>query len=253
MVRGNKSGKNQLLVFISIFSISLLIGVFLSPSCVGPEDKSFIEKHIMPDTVMINGKIIQVDAADSIAEAIAIRGGKIMAVGSNKMVKKLIGQNTQVIDLKGMTATPGLIDSHCHFSGTSMLYVLDMSYPAVQKIADAQEEIKAKIETMKPREWVRARGWDEGKLSELRYIYASDLDPVSPNSPVWITHTMGHYGTANSYALKLANINKNTPDPPGGTIDRYPDGTPTGVLKESAQNLVGRLIPRFTLEQVEKA
>jgi len=252
MVRGNKSGKNQLLVFISSFFISLLIGVFLLPSCVGPEDRSFIEKYLMPDTVMINSKIIQVDAEDSVAEAIAIRDGKIMAVGSNKMVKKLIGQNTQVIDLKGMTATPGFIDSHCHFSGTSMLYVLDLSYPAVQKIADVQQKIKAKIETMKPGEWVRGRGWDEGKLSELRYIYASDLDLVSPNNPVWITHTMGHYGTANSYALKLAKITKNIPDPPGGTIDRYPDGMPTGVLKESAQNLVGRLIPRFTLEQVEK-
>ena len=84
MVRGNKSGKNQLLVFISIFFISLLIGVFLLPSCVEPEDKSFIEKHLMLDTVMINSKIIQVDAEDSVAEAIAIRDGKIMAVGSNK-------------------------------------------------------------------------------------------------------------------------------------------------------------------------
>lgn len=84
MIRGNKSGKNQLLVFIPIFFISLLIGVFLLPSCVGPEDKSFMEKHLIPDTVMINSKIIQVDAEDSVAEAIAIRDGKIMAVGSNK-------------------------------------------------------------------------------------------------------------------------------------------------------------------------
>ncbi len=81
---------------------------------------------------------------------------------------------------------------------------------------------------------------------------ASDLDPVSPENPVWLGHTMGHYGVANSVALKLANITKETPDPPGGTIDRKPDGTPTGVLKESAQGLVRRLIPTLSPEQEQK-
>jgi len=252
MTKENKLGMNRLSILSLIFLMTLVTTIFLLSSCTGPKDEALQEEYLMPDTVLINGKIIQVSAADSTVEAVAIKSGKIIAVGSNKMVKKLTGHKTQVIDLKGLTATPGLIDSHCHFSGTGMLYVLDLSYPAVETIADVRGKIKYMIETLRAGEWVQGRGWDEGKFSELRYIYASDLDPVSPNNPVWITHTMGHYGTANSYALKLANINKNTPDPPGGTIDRYPDGTPTGVLKESAQGLVRRLIPRFTPEQVEK-
>jgi predicted amidohydrolase YtcJ len=133
-----------------------------------------------------------------------------------------------------------------------MLYTLDLSYPNVKSIAEVVEIVKAKIDTLRPEEWLRGRGWDEGKLSELRYIYASDLDPVSPNNPMWLGHTMGHYGVANSVALKLANITKETPDPPGGTIDRNPDGTPTGVLKESAQALVTRLIPELSPEQKQK-
>jgi predicted amidohydrolase YtcJ len=252
MAKRNTLDRNRLSIFSLIFSITFVTAVFLLSSCAEPKDEALLEEYLMPDTVFINGKVIQVNAGDFIVEAVAIKGGKIIAVGSNKMVKKLMGHNTQVIDLKGLTATPGLIDSHCHFSGTGMLYVLDLSYPAVETIADVKGKVKAMIKTLKAGEWVQGRGWDEGKLSELRYIYAFDLDPVSPNNPVWITHTMGHYGTANSYALKLANINKETPDPPGGTIDRYQDGTPTGVLKESAQSLVRRLIPRFTPEQVEE-
>lgn len=236
--------------FSLIFLLTGLAVIFLLSACTGPTES--VEKYLMPDTVLINGKIITVGPEDSIAEAVAIKDGKIIAVGSNEMAKKMIGKSTQVIDLKGLTATPGLIDSHCHFSGANMLYVVDLSYPAVKKIPDVIEKVKAKIETLKPGDWIRGRGWDEGKLEELRYIFAYDIDPVSPNNPVWLTHTMGHYGTANSYALKLANITKETPDPPGGTIDKYPDGTPTGVLKESAQGLVGRLIPGLTPEQMQR-
>ncbi len=221
-------------------------------SCNRTNYKTTGENNFIPDKILINGKIITVDPDDSITEAIAIKDGKIVAIGSNKELKKLIGPYTQVIDLHGLATTPGLSDSHCHFSGTSMLYVLDLSYPAVRKISDVQEIVRNKIENRKSGEWISGRGWDEGKLTELRYIYSSDLDSISPQNPVWLTHTMGHYGVANSYALKLANITKNTPDPPGGTIDRYPDGTPTGVLKESAKSLVTELIPAFTAEQQEQ-
>jgi predicted amidohydrolase YtcJ len=211
-----------------------------------------VDEHIAPDTVLINGAILTVDPEDSIAEALAIRGGKVIAVGTNNAIEKLIGPGTQIVDLDGATATPGLIDSHCHFSGAEMLYSLDLSYPSVKSIADVVEKVKAQVETLGPDEWIRGDGWDEGKLSELRYIVASDLDPVSQENPVWLGHTMGHYGVANSVALKLANITKETPDPPGGTIDRKPDGTPTGVLKESAQRLVGRLVPSLSPEQEQK-
>jgi len=163
----------------------------------------------------------------------------------------LSGKDTQIIDLKGLIATPGLIDAHCHFAkaGIGMLFILDVGFPAVRKLADVVEKVKTKVEASEPGKWIFGRGWDEGKLEERRYIYASDLDPVSPKNPVYLMHTMGHYGVANSVALKLAKITKDIHDPPGGTIDRNPDGTLTGVLKERAMNLVMRHIPEVTPEQ----
>jgi predicted amidohydrolase YtcJ len=229
--------------------ISLLVcsAAALLLSC----DGGLVER---PDTILVNGKIITVDPDDTIAEAIAIKGGKIIHIGSTESIDRLAGERTRRIDLNGLTATPGLIDSHCHFAwgGTDMVYTLDLSYPIVESIGDVVDEIDARIESLGSGEWLEARGWDEGKLAELRYIYASDLDPISTENPVWLMHTMGHYGTANSAALKLANITKGTPDPPGGTIDRLADGAPSGVLKESAMSLVTRLIPDITIEQSEK-
>src|SRR6516225_7979598 len=161
-----------------------------------------------PDLILVNGKIITVDERDSLAQAVAIHDGKIVAVGTNQQIRKLASQNVRVIDLHGRSAKPG--------------------------------------------EWVQGAGWDEGKLSERRYITAADLDKVSPNNPVWLTHTTGHYGVANSAALRLANISRDTKDPEAGTIDRSPDGTPTGVLKETAMQPVRKLIPDYTREQQRK-
>jgi predicted amidohydrolase YtcJ len=201
------------------------------------------------DLVLRNGRIITVDAADSIAEAVAIAGGKIVGVGSNADVQARIGSATQVIDLRGRTATPGLIDTHVHFSETDSLFSVELSDVAVTKMGDVLQRVAAQVAKSKPGEWVRGRGWDEGKLAERRYITAADLDKVAPNNPVWLMHTTGHYGVANSYALKIAEIRTDTPDPPAGTIDRDARGDPTGVLKEAATGLVTRLVPPFTREQ----
>lgn len=225
-----------------------LLCISLFGSCSGSRP------GIEADLVMLNGTIITVDAGDNIAQGVAVKNGRILAVGTDRQIAGFVGPNTRRIDLNGLTATPGLLDAHAHFGGggATMLYVVDLSYPAVTSIGDAVQLVVGQIERLRPGEWVRGRGWDEGKLEELRYIYATDLDSVSPDNPVWLTHTMGHYGVANSRALELAGIMRSTPDPPGGTIDRYPDGTPTGVLKESAQRLVRRLIPGATDEQTRE-
>lgn len=228
--------------------------VLIACGAPGPPG-SGTEGSLRPDMVLLNGKIITVDPQDSIAEALAIQDGKIVAIGPTDEIEMLAGEQTRVLDLQGLTATPGLIDSHCHFAygGLARLYALDLSYPNVKSISDLTDQVSASARELKPGEWIQGEGWDEGKLSELRYIYASDLDPVAQRNPVWLLHTMGHYGTANSQALKLANITRDTPDPPGGTIDRNPDGTPTGVLKESAMGLIQRLIPDPTQSQIQAA
>ena len=198
------------------------------------------------DLLLINGKVITVDARDSIAEAVAVAKGKIVAVGTSAAIKMLAAPGAKIVDLKGRTATPGLIDTHIHFSETGELFDVELSGTDIRKIDDILDRVKAKAATLKPGEWVRGRGWDEGKLEERRYVTASDLDKVAPNNPVYLTQTTGHYGTANSKALELADINNATKDPPAGTIDRDKNGKATGVLKESAAGLVTRRIPRHT-------
>ncbi|UCC84340.1 MAG: amidohydrolase [Gemmatimonadota bacterium] len=201
--------------------------------------------------MLLNGTVITVDSQGDIAEAIAVEGGKIVAVGTDREVERWVGPGTTRIDLAGSTVTPGLLDAHAHFGfgATRRLFLLDVSYPTAQSVADVVALVAAQVDQMEPGEWVEGAGWDEGKLTERRYIYASDLDSVAPDNPVWLIHTMGHYSVANSLTLRLAGVDRNTPDPPGGSIDRYPDGTPTGVLKESAQELVESVIPEGSQEE----
>ena len=207
-----------------------------------------------PDLILHHGRIITVDARDRVADAIAIAGNRIVAVGSNADVMKLAGASTRRIDLKGRAVTPGLLDAHAHFSGggSDRLFTLDVGYPAVKSIKDIVVAVRARAATLPPGAFVQGRGWDEGKFAEHRMISAADLDAAAPNHPVYLTNTTGHYGVANTAALRLANITRDTRDPANGTIDRHPDGSPTGVLKESAQGLVRRLIPPRTREQTER-
>lgn len=207
------------------------------------------------DLVLIHGHILTVDAKDSAVQAIAVRQGVIVKAGSDREVMDFAGQTPglRVIDLHGRTATPGLIDTHAHIAdgGVQELYGVKLS--DATSVAEVVARVKAKVALVKAGEWITGSGWDEGKLSEHRYVTAADLDAVAPNNPVWLMQTTGHYGVANSAALRLAHITAATADPAAGTIDRDPHGNPTGVLKEdSAMEPVTRLIPPVTLEQMRQ-
>jgi predicted amidohydrolase YtcJ len=203
------------------------------------------------DLILIHGTVLTVDAHDSIAQAIAIRSGRILAVGSDQQILSLSGPDTTVIDLHGRTATPGLIDTHSHYGEAGSEDLYNLSLQNATSVAEIVHLVQQRVATAKPGEWILGRGWDEGKFAEHRYILASDLDKVSPNNPVWLVNTTGHYGVVNSYALRLAHIDADTKNPPAGTIDRDPSGQITGVMKEAANQQFFQLVPKPSLDQIK--
>lgn len=205
------------------------------------------------EAVLINGQIITVDPLDQVAHALAFRHGRIIRVGTDKEVRRLIGPNTAVIDLHGRAATPGLIDAHAHVLNTGLVELFEIDLNHAASIADITGALAERAAKARPGEWVVGSGWDEGKLAERRYPTAEELDTAAPNNPVWLENGTGHYGVANSAALRLAGVDVHTPAPAAGTIEHRTDGQPTGVLKESAALLVTRLIPDTTLEQRREA
>ena len=207
------------------------------------------------DLILTNGEVMTFDHADSRAEAIAVKGELILAVGKNEEITRLAGPQTKVIDLQGRLLTPGLIDSHIHVadSGPYDRFALKLSYPKVQSIADILDAVKERVASASPGEWIKGVGWDEARLGEKRYITRWDLDPVSSENPVALTHTSGHFIAVNSAALKIAGISRDTPQPDGGTIVRdEATGEPSGVLKELAIGIVEKHIPHWTSKQLEE-
>lgn len=195
------------------------------------------------------------DADDTIAEALAVTGDTITAVGSAADVGALAGPGTETIDLGGNTVTPGIIDTHNHFawSVASNLALLDLEYPAVTSIADVREQLREAVRDAPPGTWITGWRWDAAKLEEQRDIVAADLDDLSPDHPVWLVHTSSHYGVANSRALGLAGIDADTPDPDGGVIGRDGEGRPTGILADQAMDLVTRVTPETTTAEYVEA
>ncbi len=222
-----------------------------------------MERQRPADLVIINGKLITVNRDFAIMQAVAVKDAKIVAVGTNEEVKALIGPNTKVLDLKGKTILPGINDSHGHptfFGGTRPPLALDLGFPTIKSIRDMVEVLRSKVKTVKPGEWIRGFGWDQGSLEECKkdptkLPRRQDVDPVSPDNPVVLTDFSGHTLLANGKTLELAGITKDTPEPEGGEIERDPiSGEPTGIFKElSAQALVSRVVPLYTKEQKREA
>ncbi len=202
------------------------------------------------DLLLVNGKIVTVNDKFSTHEAIAVKDGKVMAVGSTKQMMKLQNDATEVIDVKGKMVMPGLYDSHLHmiFTGVA-LQIINLRTPPMKSIADMAKAVGDKVKKAKPGEWIVGRGWDQVKLSDHRNPTRYDFDKVAPNNPVYLTRTCGHLAVVNSKALEMAGIKKDTKDPVGGRIVRDEKGEATGMLEETpAMSLCTKLIPPDSIE-----
>jgi predicted amidohydrolase YtcJ len=196
--------------------------------------------------LLTNGKVFTADENYSIAQAVAIDGEKIVAVGRTADLKNKY-QAAREIDLQGRLATPGFNDAHVHFL-RGAISLLNVVLTETKTLAEAQARVAARVKEVKPGEWVVGRGWDH-TIWRQNFPSRKDLDQIAPNNPVYLVRVDGHVAWANSKALELAGITKDTKNPEGGEIERDSSGEATGILKETAQGLVARLIPPPTAEQ----
>ncbi len=205
------------------------------------------------DLVFKNGNVYTVNVKKPKAEAIAIKGDRIVFAGSNQQAQKYVGSQTRVIDLQGKTVVPGLADAHQHLSGVGFRE-MNLNLEGTTSLEDFLAKVKARVDQSKPGEWVTGRGWIETFWKPPVFPTRWDLDKIAPNNPVFLNRADGHGAVANSAALKAAGIDKTTANPFGGEISKgKTTGEPNGMLLDAAQGLVRRHIPGATAADAEQA
>ena len=223
-------------------SATMLLQVLLLSAsfwCDGP----VVAQSLKADLVLLNGNVATMDAAMPEAQAVAIRGNRILAVGTTAQIRVLVDGETRVIDLRGRFVMPGFIEGHGHFLGLgqSMMMLRLGDAPTWQAI---EQQVARAAQTTPPGQWIIGRGWHQAKWDQPPepnvegYPTAQTLSRLVPNHPVVLTHASGHMSIANDYAMRLSGVDRDTRDPPGGEILRDEAGNPTGVFRETAQGLI---------------
>ena len=215
------------------------------------------------DQVFINGIVYTVDETNPKVEAVAVKDGLILAVGTTEEIQKFVGSDTEVIDLAGKTMTPGVIESHAHLMGIGY-NKLEIDLMGVKTYEELIQKVGEAAATAKPGDWITGRGWHQDKWLKMpektvKGFQTHDaLSAVSPNNPVYLAHASGHASFVNQKAMDLAGITPLRSETPtqeveGGEVLRDELGNPTGVLVERASALVVKLIPETTPEKNEEA
>jgi predicted amidohydrolase YtcJ len=201
------------------------------------------------DLIVVNAKVYTVDTNQPRAEAFAVKGGRILAVGSTQDIKGLSGKNTQTFDARQMTIVPGFTDCHNHAPGTTLLYEVivgnpfEVEFVPIRSIVD---KLRAKARETPPGTWVEGYFFDDTKVQDKRELNVHDLDEVSKDHPVAVQHRGGHTSYYNTKALEMAGITKDTPNPPGGTFDRDENGDLNGRVTDRARAALNRVGTRAT-------
>jgi predicted amidohydrolase YtcJ len=199
------------------------------------------------ELILQNGNVITVDPARPRAEAVAIKDGRILAVGSAEEVAKYRGPSTRILDLQGKTAMPGLIDGHLHFPRLGKR-LKTLFLDKTRSVDEALAIVAREVQKLKPGEWLTGQGWHTVTWKQ-GYPDNSGLNHLAPQNPVFLVGMASHAAWVNDLALERAGVTRDTPDPPGGQILRDPaSGKPTGILLETAQDLVSRVMPPETRE-----
>ncbi|HUF13409.1 MAG TPA: amidohydrolase [Longimicrobiales bacterium] len=233
---------------LATFLIAVLAGCQGMP---GYEHMPWHEERVWPadpaDMVLLDGRVFLADAAQTEHEAIAIRGNRVLAVGASEWIATMIGPRTRVVELGGRLVTPGFNDTHMHLAsgGVSMLEVVLQGATSLEEVG---ARVRAAAAEAAPGEWITGRGWDQTRmrpeaLGTGGWPTKEVLDLAAPDNPVYLRRVDGHVAWVNTRALELANIDRTLPHPAGGEIVRDARGDATGILKESAMNLVGRILP----------
>ncbi len=209
------------------------------------------------DLVLLNGNIATIDENNPNAEAIAVKDGKILAVGFEDEIEKYISDSTEVIDLNGKFVTPGFIDSHAHFLGLGRS-LINLDLQKAKNWNEVVSIIAKDAKNRKPGEWIVGRGWHQEKFDPAPepnvngYPLHDELSKVTPNNPVLLSHASGHAILANAKAMRLAGVNKNTPDPKGGTIVRNEKGIPIGVFEENAEKFITKIYDEYLAKRTQE-
>jgi predicted amidohydrolase YtcJ len=211
-----------------------------------------------PDLVVFNAKVYTVDSGVPKAEAFAVKAGRFVAVGSNADIKGLIARGTETFDARQMTVAPGFIDCHNHAPGNTLLYDVLVGNPYVVEfvtIASIIDKLRAKARKTLPGNWVEGYFFDDTKVEDGRQLNVHDLDQVSTEHPIAVHHRGGHTSYYNSKAFELAHIDKNTPNPPGGTFDRDSSGGLNGRVTDRARAALDKVgtRPTYTEAQMQEA
>ena len=244
---------------LPLLTVAVLVGLADSTASSGQAVGESLRAHA--DLVLLHGHIWTGEpyagpgvkpSATRWAEALAALNGRIIAVGSESDVQPYVGSNSRVIDLAGRFAMPGFIDSHVHFvDGSFQLLQVDLKLTPNE--AEFTRLIAGKAKSLPHGRWILGGNWDEEAWPDAKLPTHELIDSVTPHNPVFISRYDGHAGLANSLAMKLAGVTRNTPDPAGGVIVRDANGEPTGVFKDEAQVLIERVIPNPTAGEFEEA
>src|SRR5438477_3634150 len=204
-------------------------------------------------TIFINGNIYTVDDKQPFAQAIAVKGDRIIFVGANADAEQLRGDKTRIVDLAGKTVTPGFTDSHCHIFGIGERE-MTLNLEGTNTREDFLAKVKERVVQTERDKWITGRGWIETFWKPPQFPTRQDLDKIAPDNLVFLTRADGHASVANSATLKIAKVDKNTPNPFGGEILKdKTTGEPNGMLLDNGQDLVAKNIPKPTEAERERA